>query len=58
MKNKKTLLIALNLFVFATLVSMVTTGNNWNSLGVKILCTSSIGLNICFIEYLIGAKGE
>ena len=53
---EKLLAIMLNIFVLVTLISMVLTGNNWESTGVLILCAVSMGLNILFAEYVFIGK--
>ena len=54
---EKLVIILLNIFVLVTLISMVLTGNNWDSTAVHVLSAFSLGLNIIFLEY-IGLKGE
>lgn len=53
---EKVLAILLNIFVLVTLISMIFTGNNWNDPGVHVLCSSSIGLNVLFAEYVFIGK--
>lgn len=53
---EKVLAILLNIFVLVTLISMVLTGNNWDDPGVHVLCSSSIGLNVLFAEYVFIGK--
>ena len=50
---EKLMIILLNIFVLVTLISMVLTGNNWQSTGVHILCACSLGVNVLFAEYVI-----
>lgn len=50
---EKLVIILLNIFVLVTLISMVLTGNNWESTGVHILCACSLGVNVLFAEYVI-----
>ena len=54
---EKLVIILLNIFVLVTLISMVLTGNNWESTVVHVSSAFSLGLNILFLEY-IGLKGD
>ena len=54
---EKLVIILLNIFVLVTLISMVLTGNNWDSTAVHVSSAFSFGLNILFLEY-IGLKGD
>lgn len=56
MNSKRILLIAFNAFVLGTVISMITSGTNWDSTAVHISSAFSLGLNILFLEY-IGLKG-
>lgn len=57
MNSKRILLIAFNAFVLGTIISMITSGNNWDSTAVHVSSAFSLGLNILFLEY-IGLKGD
>lgn len=57
MNSKRILLIAFNAFVLGTVISMITSGNNWDSTAAHVLSAFSLGLNILFLEY-IGLKGN
>lgn len=57
MNSKRILLIAFNAFVLATVISMITSGTNWDSTVVHVSSAFSLGLNILLLEY-IGIKGE
>ena len=57
MNSKRILLISVNIFVLGTVISMITSGTNWDSTAVHALSAFSLGLNILFLEY-IGLKGE
>lgn len=57
MNSKRIVLIAFNTFVLGMVISMITSGNNWDSTAVHVLSAFSIGLNILFLEY-IGLKGD
>ena len=57
MNSKRILLITINLFVLGMVISMITSGTNWDSTAVHVLSAFSLGLNIIFLEY-IGLKGE
>lgn len=57
MNSKRILLIAFNAFVLGTVISMITSGNNWDSTAVHVSSAFSLGLNILFLEY-IGLKGD
>lgn len=57
MKSKRILLISVNIFVLGTVISMITSGTNWDSTAVHVLSAFSLGLNILFLEY-IGLKGD
>ncbi len=56
MNSKRILLIAFNAFVLGTVISMITSGTNWDSTAAHVLSAFSLGLNILFLEY-IGLKG-
>lgn len=56
MNSKRILLITINLFVLGMVISMITSGTNWDSTAVHVLSAFSLGLNIIFLEY-IGLKG-
>lgn len=57
MNSKRIVLIAFNTFVLGMVISMISTGTNWDSTAVHVLSAFSLGLNILFLEY-IGLKGE
>lgn len=57
MNSKRILLISVNIFVLGTVISMITSGTNWDSTAVHALSAFSLGLNILFLEY-IGLKGD
>ena len=57
MNSKRILLIAFNAFVLGTVISMITSGSNWDSTAVHVSSAFSLGLNILFLEY-IGLKGD
>ena len=57
MNSKRILLIAFNAFVLGMVISMISTGTNWDSTAVHVLSALSLGLNILFLEY-IGLKGD
>ena len=57
MNSKRILLIAFNAFVLGTVISMITSGTNWDSTAVHVSSAFSLGLNILLLEY-IGIKGE
>jgi hypothetical protein len=57
MNSKRILLIAFNTFVLGMVISMISTGTNWDSTAAHVLSAFSLGLNIIFLEY-IGLKGE
>ena len=57
MNSKRILLITINLFVLGMVISMITSGTNWDSTAVHVSSAFSFGLNILFLEY-IGLKGE
>ena len=57
MNSKRILLIAFNAFVLGTVISMITSGTNWDSIAVHVSSAFSLGLNILLLEY-IGIKGE
>lgn len=42
-----------DLFILIILFSMVTTGNNWDSIEVKVFCCSSLFMNILFVQYFL-----
>lgn len=52
--NKNRVLCLLSdLFILIILFSMVTTGNNWDSVEVKVFCCSSLFMNILFVQYFL-----
>lgn len=57
MNSKRILLISVNIFVLGTVISMITSGTNWDSTAVHALSAFSLGLNTLFLEY-IGLKGD
>ena len=57
MNSKRIVLIAFNTFVLGMVISMISTGTNWDSTAAHVLSAFSLGLNILFLEY-IGLKGE
>ena len=57
MNSKRIVLIAFNAFVLGMVISMVSTGTNWDSTAVHVSSAFSLGLNILFLEY-IGLKGD
>ena len=57
MNSKRILLIAFNTFVLGMVISMISTGTNWDSTAVHVSSAFSLGLNILFLEY-IGLKGD
>lgn len=57
MNSKRIVLIAFNTFVLGMVISMISTGTNWDSTATHVLSAFSLGLNIIFLEY-IGLKGE
>lgn len=57
MNSKRILLIAFNTFVLGMVISMISTGTNWDSTAAHVLSAFSLGLNILFLEY-IGLKGD
>lgn len=57
MNSKRILLITINLFVLGMVISMISTGTNWDSTATHVLSAFSLGLNILFLEY-IGLKGD
>lgn len=57
--NKNSALCLLSdLFILIILISMVLTGNNWDSVEVKVFCCSSLFMNILFVQYFIMAGGR
>lgn len=57
MNSKRIVLIAFNTFVLGMVISMISTGTNWDSTAVHVSSAFSLGLNILFLEY-IGLKGD
>lgn len=57
MNSKRIVLIAFNTFVLGMVISMISTGTNWDSTAAHVLSAFSLGLNILFLEY-IGLKGD
>lgn len=57
MNSKRIVLIAFNTFVLGMVISMISTGTNWDSTDAHVLSAFSLGLNILFLEY-IGLKGD
>lgn len=52
MNSKRILLITINLFVLGMVISMISTGTNWDSTAAHVLSAFSLGLNILFLEYI------
>lgn len=57
--NKNRVLCLLSdLFILVILISMVLTGNNWNSTEVKVFCCSSLFMNMLFVQYFLIMGGR
>lgn len=52
------LCLASDLFILIILISMVLTGNNWDSTEVKVFCCSSLFMNMLFVQYLLIMGGR
>lgn len=52
------LCLASDLFILIILISMVLTGNNWNSTEVKVFCCSSLFMNMLFVQYFLIMGGR
>ena len=58
MNKNKALCLLSDLFILVILISMVLTGDNWNSMEVKIFCCSSLFMNMLFVQYFLTAGGR
>lgn len=56
-KNRALCLLS-DICILVILISMVLTGNNWDSTEVKVLCCSSLFMNILFVQYFLIAGGR
>lgn len=57
--NKNMVLcLASDLFILIILISMVLTGNNWDSTEVKVFCCSSLFMNMPFVQYFLIMGGR
>lgn len=56
-KNRALCLLS-DVCILVILFSMVTTGNNWDSVEVKVFCCSSLFMNILFVQYFLIAGGR
>lgn len=56
-KNRALCLLS-DVCILVILISMVLTGNNWDSTEVKVLCCSSLFMNILFVQYILIAGGR
>lgn len=52
------LCLASDLFILIILISMVLTGNNWNSTEVKVFCCSLLFMNMLFVQYFLIMGGR
>lgn len=58
---EKIIIAASNLIILISFVSGIASGNNWNSVEMRILSVASLCLNLVVIEYIlisISKKGE
>lgn len=54
MNNFEKIIIAIsNAIILISFVSGIVSGNNWNSVGMRILSVASLSLNLAVIEYLL-----
>ncbi len=57
--NKNRVLCLLSdVCILVILISMVLTGNNWDSTEVKVLCCSSLFMNMLFVQYFLITGGR
>ena len=56
-KNRALCLLS-DVCILVILISMVLTGNNWDSTEVKVLCCSSLFMNILFVQYFLITGGR
>ncbi len=56
-KNRALCLLS-DICILVILISMVLTGNNWNSTEVKVFCCSSLFMNMLFVQYFLIAGGR
>lgn len=52
------LCLASDLFILIILISMVLTGNNWDSTEVKVFRCSSLFMNMLFVQYFLIMGGR
>lgn len=50
---EKIIIAASNATILISFVSGIATGNNWNSVEMRILSVASLSLNLGVIEYLL-----
>lgn len=56
-KNRALCLVS-DICILVILISMVLTGNNWNSTEVKVLFCSSLFMNMLFVQYILITRGR
>lgn len=50
---EKIIIAASNAIILISFVSGIVSGNNWNSIEMRILSVASLSLNLAVIEYLL-----
>ena len=58
LNKNRVLCLASDLFILIILISMVLTGNNWDSTEVKVFCYSSLFMNMLFVQYFLITGGR
>lgn len=56
-KNRALCLLS-DVCILVILISMVLTGNNWNSTEVKVFCCCSLFMNMLFVQYFLIMGGR
>lgn len=58
MNKNRALCLLSDICILVILISMVLTGNNWDSMEVKVFCCSSLFMNILFVQYILITGGR
>ncbi|WP_444195148.1 hypothetical protein [Catenibacterium sp.] len=58
LNRNRALCLVSDVCILVILISMVLTGNNWNSTEVKVLCCSSLFMNMLFVQYFLITGGR
>lgn len=50
---EKGIIIVSNLIILISFISGVVSGNNWNSIGMRVLSVASLSMNLIILEYML-----